>query len=73
MKESKKKRFIGITLDDSELEDADAKLEAEIKKEMEELGLTNEAEYVIYLDNKIKNENPQLYQIMKEYFENSTN
>jgi len=72
MKESKKKPFIGITLDDSELEDADEKLDAEMKKEMKELGLTSEEEYAEYLDNKIKNENPELYRIMKKYFENST-
>ena len=72
MKESKKKPFTGITLDDSELEDADEKLDAEMKKEMKELGLTSEEEYAEYLDNKIKNENPELYRIMKEYFENST-
>lgn len=64
----KKRPFIGITLDDSELENADMKLDIEIRKEMKELGITNEEEYAKYLDNKIKNEDPELYQIMQECF-----
>lgn len=68
MRKSKNNPFMGITLDESELENADMKLDNEMKKEMKTLGITNEEEYAKYLDNKIKNENPKLYQIMQEYF-----